>query len=89
MIVRIMSEGQYEVDGDKLDTLRRADEALLEAVQEGLQDAFHEHLQEAIRVVRSGVRVHLHVLKESDLVLPSADMTVQEARQLFDQHKIL
>lgn len=89
MIVRIMSEGQYEVDGDKLDALRRADEALLEAVQEGLQDAFHEHLQEAIRVVRSGVRVDLHVLKESDLVLPSADMTVQEARQLFDQHKIL
>lgn len=89
MIVRIMSEGQYEVDGDKLDTLRRADEALLEAVQEGLQDAFHEHLQDAIRVVRSGARVDLHVLKESDLVLPSADMTVQEARQLFDQHKIL
>lgn len=89
MIVRIMSEGQYELDGDQLDTLRRADEALLQAVQEGLQEAFHEHLQEAVRVVRSGHRVGVHVLKESDLVLPSVDMTVQEARKLFEQHKIL
>jgi|BEDMetMinimDraft_2_1075160.scaffolds.fasta_scaffold27339_2 CBS-domain-containing membrane protein len=89
MIVRIMGEGQFEVEGDDLDALRHVDEALLEAVREGDGAAFSRHLGEAVAIVRRGRSLPIEALRESDLVLPAPDMTVQDARKLFDEHQIL
>lgn len=89
MIVRIMGEGQFELDGDDLDALRHVDEALLEAVRHEDAAAFARHLGEAVAIVRRGRSLPVEALKESDLVLPAPDMTVREARRLFDEHQIL
>jgi CBS-domain-containing membrane protein len=89
VIVRIMSEGQFEVEGADLDALRHVDEELLDAVRREDAEAFARHLAEAVAVVRRGRPLPLDALAESELVLPAPDMTVHEARRLFDEHKIL
>jgi hypothetical protein len=89
MIVRIMTEGQYELDGDQLESLKHADEELLVTVRNNDAEGFRSHLATALAVVRGGQPVHASVLKESELVLPAPDMTVREARRLFDEHQIL
>lgn len=89
MIVRIMTEGQYELDGDQLESLKHADEELLVTVRNNDAEAFRSHLATALAVVRGGRPLHADVLKESELVLPAPDMTVREARRLFDEHQIL
>jgi CBS-domain-containing membrane protein len=88
MIVRVMTEGQYRLDGGLVDAVQHADEALLHAVHANDKAAFHEHLTEALTIVRQGVRLNVHELVPSDLVLPSPDMSVAEARKLLDQHPI-
>lgn len=89
MIVRIMTEGQFELGGSLLESLRRADEALLEAVRNSDGAAFRQHLEEAVALIRQGRRLDSTQLKESDLVLPAPDMTVEEAHRLFDHHDIV
>ncbi len=89
MIVRIMTEGQYELDGDQLEQLKHADEELLVTVRNSDAEGFRSHLETALAVVRGGKPLDPSLLKESELVLPAPDMTVHEARRLFDEHQIL
>jgi CBS domain-containing protein len=88
MIVRIMAEGQYEVDAAALDEVRHADEALLHAVETGDQAGYAEHLDHLLRVVRQGRRLAPDSLQPSDLVVPGPDMSVDEARRLMEQHQL-
>ena len=89
MIVRIMTEGQYELDGDQLESLKHADEELLVTVRNNDAAGFQSHLAVALDLVRQGRPLHATMLQESELVLPAPDMTVHEARRLFDEHQIL
>jgi hypothetical protein len=86
MIVRVMSEGQYRVDGGLVSQLEAMDQHLLEAVHRGDEDAYHRHLREALNLVRQGASVPAHELVNSDLVLPGADMTLRDARRLLEEH---
>jgi hypothetical protein len=89
VIVRVMTEGQYELDGDQLEALKHADEQLLVSVQNNDAEGFQAHLAAALAIVRAGQPLHVSELRESHLVLPAPDMTVHEARRLFDEHQIL
>jgi hypothetical protein len=87
VIVRILHEGQYELPAEALGRLRRLDDDLMEAVAEGDPQAFARRRDALISVVRSeGRPVADDVLRESDLVLPHADITLEEAQKLFTQH---
>jgi CBS-domain-containing membrane protein len=86
MIVRVMTEGQYRLDGELISQVQHADEALLEAVHQNDDAAFRRHLDEALAIVRRGARLDVHDLAPSDLVLPAPDMSVAEARELLDRH---
>ncbi len=83
MIVRILSEGQYRVDGAILEEIKKLDDQLMEALSAEESERFHRLLQETADVVRRGEPLDPGHLVESDLILPAADTTLDEAKKLF------
>ena len=86
MIVRILHEGQYEVPPEALGQIRRIDDEMMASLVAGDEQWFAERRDRLLMLVRSeGKVVADNVLRESDLVLPHADITLAEARELFTQ----
>lgn len=84
MIVRILHEGQYDISGVTLDEVHRLDDALLHEVESGDEAGFKGTLKSLLDVVRSGgQKLPDDMLKESQVVLPSSDFSLDEARKLF------
>ena len=84
MIVRISSEGQYNLPGSFIDQLNEIDNALVEAVEAEDQAAFETLLKRMLDLVREhGEPVPVDELVESDLILPEPDLTLREAEELF------
>lgn len=84
MIVRILGEGQWQLDEDHLNRLNDLDDAVEAAVEAGDQAGFAEKLAALLDGVRSaGERVEDDVLVDSDLILPMADATLEEVRGLL------
>ena len=84
MIVRISSEGQYNLPGSFIDRLNEIDNALVEAVEAEDQAAFETLLKQMLDLVRdNGEPVPVDELVESDLILPEPDLTLLEAEELF------
>ncbi len=83
MIVRILSEGQYRVDGDTLEQIKKLDDQLMEALTANQADHFRELLTRVAELVRRGTALDPEHLVESDLILPASDTTLEEAKRLF------
>ena len=84
MIIRIMTEGQYNLPGAFIDDLNELDNKLVEIVEREDRDQFENTLKEMLDLVREkGTEVPVDELVESDLVLPSPDITLEEAEDLF------
>ena len=84
MIVRISSEGQYNLPGSYIDQLNEIDNALVEAVEAEDQATFETILKRMLDLVREhGEPVPVDELVESDLILPEPDLTLREAEELF------
>ena len=86
MIVRILHEGQYELPAEALSRLRQMDDALMASLTSGDAQEFSVRREALMALVRSeGKVVADDLLRESDLVLPHADITLKEARRLFTE----
>ena len=84
MIVRISSEGQYNLPGSFIDQLNEIDNELVEAVAAEDQAAFETLLKRMLDLVRdNGTPVPVDELVESDLILPEPDLTLLEAEEFF------
>ena len=84
MIVRILTEGQYELSGSYLDQLNEIDNKLVEVVEEENQGDFERLLKSMLDLVReNGKEVPVDELVESDIVLPEPDITLLEAEEMF------
>lgn len=84
MIVRIMSEGQFEVADDALDRLNGLDDAVEAAVAAHDEEAFGDALTNLLDLVRQiGKEVPDEELVESDLVLPPGDASLAEVEDLL------
>ena len=84
MIIRILTEGQYNLPGAFLDELNEMDNTLVEVVAEEDRAKFEVALKEMLDLVRdNGTPVPVEELVESDLVLPEPDITLREAEELF------
>jgi hypothetical protein len=84
MIIRALGDGQYRVDSTLFDTLNEIDNRVVEAVQRGDQEEFESGLAELIGCIqRNGQRVADAELLESDIIVPPADLTLAEARDVF------
>ena len=84
MIVRISSEGQYNLPGSFIDQLNDIDNELVEAVEAEDQAAYEVLLKRMLDLVREhGSPLPVDELVESDLILPEPDLTLREAEVLF------
>ncbi len=84
MIVRILTEGQYELSGAFLDQLNEIDNKLVEVVEQENEAEFGVLLKSMLDIVRdNGKEVPIDELVESDIVLPEPDITLLEAEELF------
>ena len=84
MIVRILTEGQYNLPGAHIDELNEIDNQLVDVVAEGDEAGFKSLLAKMLDLVRdSGTEVPVEELVESDLVLPEPDITLKEAAEMF------
>jgi hypothetical protein len=90
VIIRIMGEGQFEVDESHLDELNRLDDALGEAIEANDDAVFRTALEALLAEVRrAGKPVADDVLVDSDLVLPYAEAHVDEVRELLTDEGLI
>jgi hypothetical protein len=85
MIVRVMGEGQYRVDDDAAEGLNQLDEQAAKAVEAGDEDNLQDLLAKMANAVRErGERLDDADLSPSDAILPPEDLTIDEAKELFE-----
>lgn len=86
MIVRILGEGQWQVPDHSLDDLNALDDQVESAVGSGDQEMLASALASLLDEVRaSGSAVPDEELRDSDLILPAADSTLEDVRALLDE----
>ncbi len=84
MIIRIATEGQYNLPGSFVDQLNEIDNELVEAVEAAERSSFDGLLKQMLDLVRdNGSPLPVDELVESDLILPTPDTTLEEAQVLF------
>jgi hypothetical protein len=86
MIIRILGEGQYRVQQSAVADLNTIDSTIEAAVAAGDQQALTTALTRLhAEVIAAGAAVPDDELEDSDLILPAADATVEEVRQLLEE----
>ncbi|MFF7988571.1 hypothetical protein ACFZDG_02115 [Kitasatospora xanthocidica] len=84
MIMRVMGEGQFEVGEDHLNLLNELDAELVTAVESGDDEHFRRAYGKLLDAVKQfGTPMPLDSLEPSELILPSADATIDEVRELL------
>ena len=84
MIIRIMSLGQFEVTSSLFDTLNAIDNKIVECVQKGDEKEYKKNLAELIGLIlKEGKKIPDTELVGSSIMVPPADLTLEEARQIF------
>jgi hypothetical protein len=90
MIVRILGEGQYDVADHALDRLNELDSTVEAAVEAGDEAAFGPALAALLDGVRTaGVAHPADSLDESDLILPPADATIEQVREMLNDDGLI
>jgi hypothetical protein len=84
VIVRILNEGQWKLSDEAVRGLSDLDDQVEAAVSAGSQEQLAEALHSLLEQVRStGMPIPDDELLDSDLILPSADATVEEVQDLL------
>ena len=84
MIVRIATEGQYELADELAERLNELDNRCVQAVESDDEDGFHAAFEELLDVVRSqGSELGDEDLVESKVILPPPDLSFTEAGEQF------
>jgi PspAA-like protein len=84
MIVRISGEDQYVLPDSAKDRLNELDRAVAAVVEQGQPDGFAAAYAELLDFVRArGKRVAADELEGSDVILPPADLSFEEAARDF------
>jgi hypothetical protein len=85
VIVRLMGEGQWRVDDSVRERLNALDDEAVRALEQGDESQLDGKLEEMWEVVRSsGDPLPPEDLTASDVVIPPADLTLEETRKLFE-----
>jgi hypothetical protein len=84
VIVRIATEGQYELPENDAERLNELDNQAVTACDAGDEEQFNRAFQEMLSFVRSnGQPVPDDQLSGSDVILPPPDSTLEEVREEF------
>ncbi len=84
MIVRILGEGQFQLDDTDTTELNQLDSALETAVEHDDEAAFTAALHGLLAQIRAqGSPLPADALEPSDLILPRQDSSMDEVRKLL------
>ena len=84
MIVRLLTDGQYRVSEDVVKRLNGLDDQATAALDRDDEDELGRRLEEMWSLVRDqGERLLEEEIAPSDVIIPPADLTLEETRQLF------
>ena len=73
MIVRLMGEGQYELDQKNLDEINKIDNEIVKIVNKGDEKTFKIQYKKLTEIVRKkGTPLANEILKPSDVIIPPA-----------------
>jgi PspAA-like protein len=90
VIVRLMGEGQFEVDDEVAKGLNDLDEQAEQALEAGDEERFRQLLGRMAEAVRmNGARVPDEQLDASDAIVPPEDLSLDEARRLFEDEGLI
>jgi len=90
MIVRIATEDQYEIAGDDYTTLNDLDNAVVEAVDANDEERYAKTFAALLDYIRTnGTPVGDDDLRESDVIVPPSDTSLEEARRDFTGEGII
>jgi hypothetical protein len=84
VIVRIATEGQYELTESDAEVLNELDNQAVAACDGGDEEGFQRAFRELIEFVRrNGQPVADDILEPSDVIIPPPDVSFEEARAEF------
>jgi hypothetical protein len=90
VIVRILGEGQYDLSDDAISALNDLDAKVEAAIEAGDDAAFRGALATLLDGVRTaGVPHDADSLDSSDLILPMADASLAEVRDMLDDDGLI
>ena len=90
MIVRVMGEGQYRLEGDPVSRLSELDDRAQEALDRDDEGELDRYLEEmAALVKRDGERLPDDDLSPSDAIVPPSDMTLAETNKFFSEQGLI
>ena len=84
MIVRLMGEGQFEVDKKHVDEINKIDNTLVNIVNKGDEKTFKVEFKKLTDTVRKyGKPLSNDILKPSEIIIPPADISIEDAKKIF------
>jgi hypothetical protein len=90
VIVRIMGEGQTEIDPSDLGVLNALDGELEAAIEAGDEETFRVRLHDLLDKVRHvGKALPDDSLEPSELILPPADASMEEVREMLGDEGLI
>jgi hypothetical protein len=90
VIVRLMGEGQFQVDDGLLGQLNALDDQAQAAADAGNEAELDRVLDEMWQLVQSGgERLADDDLSASDVVIPPRDLTLEETTRLFSDEGLI
>jgi hypothetical protein len=85
VIVRVLGEAQYDIDDEVAKGLNELDEQAEAALEAGDQEQLSALLSRMAEQVRTnGAKLADDDLSPSEAIIPPEDLTLDEARELFD-----
>ena len=91
-VVRIMGQGQFTVDNITLKRLNEIDDSIVQLVSKERSDdaEFKKRLTELADIVEAkGKPLDPKEIIQSDIILPSPDLSVDEAKRLFNGEGVI
>jgi hypothetical protein len=90
VIVRLMGEGQYRIDDGLRERLNELDGRAGEAMEREDEEELDARLQEMWDLVQAeGDPLPADDLSPSDVLVPPADLTLEETRELFGENGLI
>jgi PspA-Associated protein len=90
VIVRVMGEGQFRLEGDAVGRLNELDDRAQEALERDDESELDRYLEEmAALVKRDGERLPDDDLSPSDAIVPPSDMTLAETKKFFSEQGLI
>ncbi len=90
MIVRIATEGQFELGQSDYEAINELDNQCVEAVESGDEQAYVQRFAELVDFIRAnGREIADDDLRESDVIIPPSDTTMDEAGDHFTGEGII